>query len=103
EFRNSCYVVRRMETDVTVIAPTYLGKLPKTTLDELTTTHANIHNVLGGYTGLNEMNYNDHFLEVLSHSLNSNMNEFMKYVQDEVNFSFKKDFPEFEDNGTFHL
>ncbi|KAF2798683.1 cytochrome P450 [Melanomma pulvis-pyrius CBS 109.77] len=96
KFKNSSYVVRRMDTDVTVLALKYLDELRKSGLDELNATHANIHNVLGGYTNLNEMKFNDHFIKAISHCLNPNINEFMKYMQDELSFSFKVDIPDFE-------
>jgi len=43
KFLNTSYVVRRMDTDVTVLALKYLDELRKSGLDELNATHANIH------------------------------------------------------------
>ncbi|KAF2115523.1 cytochrome P450 [Lophiotrema nucula] len=96
KFKDTSYVVRRMDTDVTVLALKYLDELRKSGLNQLNATHANIHNVLGGYTNLNEMKFNDQFIKVISHHLNPNINEFMKYMQDELSFSIKVDTPNFE-------
>jgi hypothetical protein len=52
--------------------------------------------VIGTYTNLNEMKTNDHFIKSITHCLNPNINEFMRYIQDEVNYSFKVDMPRFE-------
>lgn len=43
KFKDTSYVVRRMDTDVTMLALKYLNELRKSGLDELNATHANIH------------------------------------------------------------
>jgi hypothetical protein len=43
QFKDSSYVVRRMDADVTILASKYLDELRKSGLDELNATHANIH------------------------------------------------------------
>ncbi|KAF2820880.1 cytochrome P450 [Ophiobolus disseminans] len=96
KFKNTSFIVRRMDTDLTILAPKYLEELRKSGLDALNATHANIHNVLGDYTNLTEMKHNDHFIKAITHCLNPNINEFMKHIQDEVNYSFKVDMPKFE-------
>lgn len=55
--------------------------------------------MLGSYTNLNEMKYKDHFIKTISHCLNPNINESMKYMQDEVNYGFKVNMPTFEGDG----
>ncbi|KAI9708934.1 MAG: hypothetical protein M1820_003628 [Bogoriella megaspora] len=96
KFKDTCYVVRRMDTDVTVLALKYLDELRKSGLNELNATHANIHNVLGGYTNLDEMKSNDQFIKSISHCLNPNINEFMRYAQDELSYGLKVDMPDFK-------
>ena len=59
--------------------------------------------MLGAYTNLEEMKANHNFIKVISHYLNPNINEFMKYIQDELDYSFKVDMPAFEDDGKFQF
>jgi cytochrome P450 len=47
------------------------------------------------------MKYNDHFIKAITHCLNPNLNEFMRHIQDEINYSFNVDMPNFESNGMF--
>lgn len=105
-----------MDTDLTILPTKYLDELRKSGEDELNSTHANIHvsnadrqstislfiasqGVLGSYTNLNDMKYNDLFIKVLTHCLNPNINEFIKYAQDEIKYSFEADMSNFEDDG----
>ena len=59
--------------------------------------------MLGAYTNLDEMKANYNFIKVISYYLNPYINEFIKYIQDELDYSFKVDIPIFEDDGKFHL
>lgn len=43
KFKDRCYIVRRMDTDVTVVALKYLNEIRGSGPNELSATHANVH------------------------------------------------------------
>ncbi|KAF2244714.1 cytochrome P450 [Trematosphaeria pertusa] len=93
-FKNSCFIVKRLDSDLLVLSNKYLEELSFVPKTKLSNVHSQVQNILGSYTYSTFLLDSDQHVRVVQNFLTPNLKTFLSRSREELDFSFEHDVPQ---------
>ncbi|PSN64497.1 putative cytochrome P450 [Corynespora cassiicola Philippines] len=94
KFKDSSFVVKRLDSDLIVLSNKYLDELRLIPNNKLSNVHSQVKNMLGKYTYSNFLLESDQHVRVLQSYLTPNLKTFLSRSAEELDYSFENDVPQ---------